>query len=164
MGKVFSIMPWKDLSETDGTSWHSLQRLQRDVDTIFDRFLQGTPSGMRGFEAQQAFSPRLDVAETETGYHLTAELPGVEEKDIDIEIQESVLTLKGEKKAENKQEGKNYHRIERSYGAFQRSIALPVEVDEAAIKARFSNGVLEIDLPKAQERKPKSKKIEIASQ
>lgn len=163
MGKVFSIMPWKDLAGAEDTSWHSLQRLQRDVDTIFDRFLQGSPSNGRGLESQSAFTPKLDIAETETAFHLTAELPGIAEKDIDIQINDGVLTLKGEKSVEAKHEGKNYHRIERSYGSFQRSIALPVEVDEEAIQARFSNGVLEIDLPKAKELKPKSRKIEIAT-
>ncbi|MFO1242238.1 MAG: Hsp20/alpha crystallin family protein [Rickettsiales bacterium] len=162
MGKVFSIMPWRDLSTTgDDTGWHSLQRLQRDVDTIFDRILQGSVTG-RSSEVQ-GFAPRLDIAESSEAYHLTAELPGVSEKDIDLQINDGVLTLKGEKKSEVKQEDKNYHRIERHYGSFQRSIALPAEVDEASIKARFQNGVLEIDLPKAKDQKPKSKKIEIAS-
>lgn len=165
MGKVLSIMPWRDLSLTGSESgWDSLNRLQRDVDTIFDRLLQGSPVAGAGRASQGAlFAPKLDIAETENAFHLTAELPGVTEQDIDLQVNEGVLTIKGEKKSEEKQGGKNFHRIERSYGAFQRSVALPSDIDEENISAQFRNGVLEIALPKAKEPKAKSRKIGIKS-
>jgi HSP20 family protein len=103
--------------------------------------------------------PAVDVSEDEREITVKAELPGLESKDVDISLDRGVLTLKGEKKFEEEEKKDNYHRIERSYGSFYRSLTLPAEVKEDAVKAKFDKGVLTITLPKSE--KAKSKKIEI---
>ncbi len=108
---------------------------------------------------------RWDVAETDDAVNITADLPGLTEKDIDVTIAEGVLTIKGERKAEKETEDKkkHYHRIERSYGSFERAMSLPSDVDESKISANFKNGVLELTLPKKPEAKKKAKKIQVKS-
>ncbi|GIK40693.1 MAG: hypothetical protein BroJett011_45260 [Chloroflexota bacterium] len=106
------------------------------------------------------FSPRVDVTENEKEVRITAELPGLEEKDIDVSLSNDVLTISGEKKAEREDKGDNYYRMERSYGSFHRSIPLPTEVDTDHCDATFKNGVLQITLPKVH-LKESAKKITI---
>jgi HSP20 family protein len=106
---------------------------------------------------------RWDVAETDDTVKITADLPGLTEKDVDVTLAEGVLTIKGERKTEKKSDEKNkhYRRIERSYGAFERAMSLPTDVDESKISADFKNGVLELTLPKKPEAKKKAKKIQV---
>lgn len=94
--------------------------------------------------------PSLDVSETPEAIAVTAEVPGVEAGDLDVAIENGVLTIKGEKKFEEEKQDANYHRIERSYGAFHRAVKLPAPVDENAVQATFKNGVLTLTLPKSQ--------------
>ena len=110
-----------------------------------------------------AFNPQIDVAETDTAYELTADLPGLTDEDIQVELADNVLTLKGEKKTETEHKDKQVYRMERSYGSFQRRIALPAEVNEDAIDATFKNGVLHINLPKTPQVEEKVKKISVKS-
>jgi len=105
--------------------------------------------------------PVVDVSETETELKIRAELPGMGHEDIELNLQDNVLTLKGEKKQEVKEEKESFQRIERSYGAFSRSFTLPANVKNEGVQATFKNGVLVITLPKVEEAKPK--KIEIAA-
>lgn len=105
--------------------------------------------------------PNVDVYENEGSYVLKAELPGVNKEDIRIDINNNALTLKGEKKFEEKTEKDNYVRIERSYGSFTRTFVLPDKVDSESIKANYKDGVLEITLPKKEEAKPKEIKVEV---
>lgn len=106
---------------------------------------------------------RWDVAETDEAVKITADLPGLTEKEIDVTVADGVLTIKGERKAEKETEdkSKHYHRVERSYGAFERAMSLPTNVDEGKIAASFKNGVLELTLPKKPEAKKKTKKIQV---
>lgn len=106
---------------------------------------------------------RWDVSETDEAVNITADLPGLTEKDIDVTIADGILTIKGERKEEEEKEDKkkHYHRIERSYGAFERAMSLPTDVDESKISASFKNGVLELTLPKKPEAKKKTKKIQV---
>jgi HSP20 family protein len=106
------------------------------------------------------FVPAVDIYEDEHNIVLTAEVPGVEEKDLDISLESGVLTVSGERKMENEEKENNFHRIERSYGRFTRSFTLPPTVDENNVKAEFNNGVLKITLAKREEAKPKQIKIE----
>jgi HSP20 family protein len=108
-----------------------------------------------------SFVPAVDIYEDEHNIILTAETPGVEEKDLDITVENGVLTVSGERKMENEEKQDNFHRIERSYGRFTRSFTLPPTVDETNVKAEFSNGVLKITLAKREEAKPKQIKIEV---
>jgi HSP20 family protein len=123
---------------------------KREMDRLFDRFLEPvwpeTP-------ALGEWEPKLDVSENKDTITVKAELPGVEQKDISISIQEGVLTIKGEKQAEKEEKDKRHHRIERSYGAFYRSVALPAAVDSSKAAATFKDGVVTITLPKVAEAK-----------
>ena len=121
------------------------------------------PLGRGGAEAAltaSSFVPAVDIYEDEHNIILTAETPGVEEKDLDISLENGVLTISGERKMENEEKQDNFHRIERSYGRFTRSFTLPPTVDNENVKAEFSNGVLKVTLAKREEAKPKQIKIE----
>ncbi len=110
-----------------------------------------------------ALAPKVDVSETKDAVEVTAELPGVDEKDIDVTVADGVLTLRGEKKSERKEEdkAKNWHLVERSYGSFLRSIPLGFDPDSNKVEAKFDTGVLRVRLPKPAEALKKEKKIEI---
>lgn len=106
-------------------------------------------------------APRVDVTEDENAYEITAEMPGVEEKDVEVTVKENRLTLRGEKKSEKEEKKKDYHMTERSYGSFERSFRLPADVMADKIKADFAKGVLTLTLPKTPEAKSKERKIAI---
>ena len=107
------------------------------------------------------WSPSVNIAENEDGYLLTAELPGVNKEDIDIDLKDNTLTLKGEKKAEKKEEKENYIRVERSYGKFKRSFYVSDDIDVSKVDANFKDGILRIKLVKKEEAKPKQIKVEV---
>jgi HSP20 family protein len=122
--------------------------LQREIDRLFDDFTRGFPSVGNGFGTASAMMPTMDVAETDKEIEITAELPGLEEKDVQINVADNVLTIKGEKKAEKEEKDKNYRLVERSYGSFERSLQLPEGVNADAIKASIEKGVLKVVVPK----------------
>jgi HSP20 family protein len=128
--------------------------MRKDFNRVFDGFFHGELS-----DAASAFTPAwipaVDIAEGEKGFVVTMELPGVAKQDVRITMQEGILTVKGEKKQEKEPEGSDYSRVERSYGSFQRSFSLPPAVSTAGIDASFSDGVLNIRLPKVEEAAPK---------
>ncbi len=139
--------------------------LHREIDRLFDDFMG------RGFDLARfgdfftdrssAFNPRVDVTENEKEIKIAAELPGLDEKDIEVSLSGDLLTISGEKKAEKEDKRENYYRMERSYGSFQRSVALPVEVDAEKVEATFKNGVLQITLPKLHPEQEVKKRIPI---
>jgi HSP20 family protein len=144
-------------------AWRSFRT---EMDRLFDRFAGGwgMPSLRRVFDVDQDFtvpSPAVDITEDDAGYKVTAELPGMSEKEIEVVVSDNVLTLKGEKRAEKEQKEKNYYLSERSYGSFQRSFMLPDGVDRDKIAADFAKGVLTISMPKTTKAKDSSKKIEV---
>lgn len=110
------------------------------------------------------WSPTADILETKDDIVIKVELPGIDEKNVDVEIESGVLTIKGERKAEMETEEKGYRRVERSYGSFLRSFTLPTNVDPGKISASFANGLLELHLPKNEGAKPRSIKIEVKKQ
>lgn len=131
-----------------------------EVDRLFDRFFEDF--GLRPLSwagEYGAFQPKVDVAETESEIQVSAELPGLEEKDIEVSLGDGTLTLKGERRWESEDKGKDYHRREQAYGSFHRVIPLPAEVDADKANASFKNGVLTVTLPKAAA--ARSRKIEI---
>lgn len=140
------------------------QAFRGEMDRLFDDFLVGVPalSNMRhSLPTGQVITPALDVKETEKELVVKADLPGIDEKDVQLTLQDGVLSIRGEKKSEHKDERENYHVVERSYGSFQRVIRLPDTVDEDKVEARFDKGVLTITLPKRPEMVKTQKKIEI---
>ncbi len=154
---------------------HPLQNLRSEIDHVFERFAQGWPqwgglwhrkTGATPMEDWPAVfdyrsSPDVNIGESDGEYEITAELPGLDEKDIELTISDGVLTLKGEKKAEREDKHKDYHLTERRFGAFRRSFTLPAGVDEKKVAARFAKGVLCVTLPKTAEARQGQKKIEI---
>jgi HSP20 family protein len=105
------------------------------------------------------WAPSVDIYETENAIIMNAEVPGIDEKDIEIKIEDNTLTIKGERKFEKETKEENYHRIERSYGSFYRSFTIPRHVDQDKINAEHDNGVLRITMPKTPESKPKTVKV-----
>jgi HSP20 family protein len=132
------------------TPWPGVTSFKTEMDRLFDRFLEPV---WRETPALGEWEPKLDVTEEKDTLTIKAELPGVDQKDINVSIQEGVLTIKGEKHAEKEEKDKRRHRIERSYGAFYRSIVLPSAVDVGKAAATFKDGVITITLPKAPEAK-----------
>jgi HSP20 family protein len=136
--------------------------LRRRMDDMFEGFLHGFD--LRPFEARSGvFSPSVDVVENEKDIRISAELPGMEEKDIEVSLGKDSLTIRGEKKEEKEDKGKGYYRMERSYGSFSRVIALPSEIDQDKVKATFKKGVLTVTLPKTEKAIKDTKKIEVKS-
>lgn len=139
--------------------------LQREVNRLFDDFFRGfdlRPLRMTG-EPWGGFSPKMDLEETEKEYRITAELPGMEEKDVEILLTGNSISLKGEKKEEKEEKGKSFYHVERSYGSFQRTVPLPDGIDLKRVDADFKNGVLTVKLPKTAEAKRSGKKVPIKS-
>jgi HSP20 family protein len=132
--------------------WNPNRNLISISDEI-DRFFEDFGLNLR--ESDTVWRPSVDLSETENTYEVKAEMPGMKKEDIKVEVKENVLTLTGEKKHETKDDKKNFHRLERVYGKFQRSFRLPREVKSEEIKAKYRNGVLTIEIPKAEEMKPK---------
>ena len=132
--------------------------LHREIDRLFDDFTRGLDVGGQG---QVNLVPSIDVSETDKEIAITAEMPGLERKDVEISVEDDVLTIRGEKKVESEQDdkNKNYHLSERSYGVFYRVLQLPPGVDPSKIEATMSNGVLKITIPKPARSEPK--KIEV---
>lgn len=141
-----------------GRASEPLGSLFREVEKTFEDFSRRSPFG--AFTATGA-SPKIDVSEGKDGIDVTAELPGVDEKDIEVTVSEDVLTIRGEKKTERDEKDKNWHVVERSYGSFSRSIGLPYVPDAGKVEAKFDKGVLRVRLPKSAEAARKEKKIEI---
>ncbi|MGE0743664.1 MAG: Hsp20/alpha crystallin family protein [Rhodospirillales bacterium] len=153
---------------------HPVDVFRREFDRLFDDFttgFSGWPFARRGEAAPAARAPSVfantpavDVAEKDSAYEITAELPGLDEKDIEVQVADDVLTIKGEKSEAKEEKKKDYYLAERRYGTFQRAFRLPQHVDAGKIDASFKNGVLTIMLPKTAEAQQKQRKIEIRKQ
>ena len=152
-------------------TWRSFRT---EMDRLFDRFAGGwgMPSLRRMFDAEPAFqyessfalpSPAVDISEDDGAYKVTAELPGMAEKEIEVVVSGDTLSIKGEKRLEKEQKEKNFHLSERSYGSFQRSFYVPDGVDRDKIAADFSKGVLTVTMPKTAKAVEQTKKIEVKS-
>ncbi len=133
--------------------------LQSDINRLFDAFM----SPFDGTEIKNSMSPKLDIAELKDKFEIKAELPGMDEKDVNLSIEDGVLTISGEKKAETEEKDKGYYLKECSYGSFSRSIRLPDNIADDKIGAKFKKGVLVIDMPKKEPTVSKVRKIEISA-
>lgn len=141
---------WRNSNALAGSSWDNL------FDSLFFRF----PAV--NVETENSWLPRVDVHDTEKEVVIDAELPGVDKKDIKVEVKDQTLTLAGERKYEEKTEKDNYHRIERRYGKFSRTFSLPKTIDAGKVKAKYTNGILTLTLPKKEEAKPKEIQVEVS--
>ena len=132
------------------------QPFSRDVDRLFDAFFGA------GREAGR-WNPAMDLVEAEDHFTLKADLPGLAEEDVSIEVQDDALTISGERHADERRDGDLWYRYERAYGSFSRTLSLPVGVDADRIDAKFDRGVLEVRIPKPEARKPRRVEIKAAS-
>ena len=135
--------------------------LQDRMNRMFDQALSRTRAYDEEGLTASTWAPAVDIFETAENIVMKAELPGVSRENIDIQVRDNTLTLKGERKFEREVKDENYLRIERSYGAFQRAFSLPTVIQQDKIEAVFKDGVLEVMLPKAEEAKPKQVKVEV---
>jgi HSP20 family protein len=127
----------------------SLGKANRDFDSLLSRFFRG--GELPAWSGEERFVPKVDVKETEGAIEVTAEVPGLKPEDIELTLTGDVLTLRGEKKSEREEKEEGFHLVERSFGSFQRSFRLPVEVDRTKLAATHKDGVLTVTLPKAAE-------------
>jgi len=137
--------------------WNPFLVLRNEMDKVFDNFF-------RGFELEpfgkgiNTFQPKVNIVDSEKEITVSVEIPGMDEKDIDLSLTKDSLTIKGEKKEEKEEKGKNYHRMERSYGSFSRTLPLPVEINTEKAEASYKQGVLTILLPKTEKAVKETKK------
>jgi len=145
---------------------HPLSRLHNDIDRLFEDFFHRVPFFPFRNEGSRAggglILPHVDIGESKQDYTIKVEVPGVDEKDIDLTLADGTLLVRGEKRYEKEDQDKHYHRVERSYGAFQRIISLPADADESQVEAKFKNGLLTVTIPKNPEVKPPVRRIPIA--
>jgi HSP20 family protein len=136
-----------------------LTSLQNEMNRLFTTFFD-TPTSGNG-ESARRWIPAMDLVETEDHFVLKADLPGLTEGDVNLEVEDNVLTISGERKAEHEDKREGYVRVERAYGAFRRSLTLPEGIDPDGVSASFDNGVLEVRIPKPEERKPRRVAIQV---
>lgn len=177
---ITDLIPWKKneksvpvrrVQEED-----ALLDLRSQMNRVFDSFIE-RPLAERPFGEWSpglspflgdstllgGYFPQMDVSESDKEITISAELPGLEPEDINISVDRSTLSIRGEKRAEKEEKGKRFYRVERTYGSFHRSIPLPSEVDDNKIEAKFKRGVLKVKLPKTQAGQEKRKRIVIKS-
>ena len=147
------------------TTDHPLSRFHSDIDKLFENFFQGVPLSPFRQEGGSAWGgvilPQVDIGESKKDYTIKVEVPGIDEKDIDLTIADGTLLIRGEKRSEKEDHDKQYHRVERSYGAFQRMLSLPTDADESKVEAKFKNGVLTVTIAKNPDAKPPVRRIAV---
>ena len=148
-----AIMRWE--------GFRDLLSLQDRMNRLFDESARGAARGREEEWATGTWAPAVDIYEQGGDLVLKAELPGVDPKDVELRIENNVLTLRGDSKVDGEVKKENYHRVERSYGTFSRSFTLPSTVDTVNVKADYKDGVLRITLPKREEAKPKQIQINV---
>jgi len=147
------------MSITRWDPFRNLSTLQDQVNRLFETNFPARSDN----SALTTWAPPVDIYETENELVIKADLPEMNEKDLDVRVENNMLTLRGERKFEEKVKEDNYLRIERTYGSFSRSFSLPNTVNTEAIKAEYKNGVLRVELPKRAESKPKQVKVNVTS-
>ena len=150
-----AIVRWEPLREFS-TLQNEMNRL---FNTVFD-----APAGNGSGTTLRRWMPAMDLVETDDHFVLRADLPGLSEEDVNIEVEDRVLTISGERKAEHELTKEGYHRLERAFGSFSRALTLPEGVDADAVAATFDRGVLEVRIPKPEQRKPRKVTIGVGGQ
>lgn len=159
-----SLVPWRNNTKpqvpaTREDFFDPFVTFRREMDRMFDDFFGG--GALRSFQGAQGLTPAIDIDETDREVVVTAELPGVTEKDIEVNVAGDLLTIKGEKKAQHEQKNGDSYYMERRFGSFARSIRLPFEVKDQDAGAKFSNGVLTVRLPKPADMQRAVRRIEV---
>jgi HSP20 family protein len=140
-----ALVRWDPVRELDS--------FQSDMNRLFDSFFGGRESG-RGSGYGRRWIPAMDLVETDDALVLKADLPGLDREDVEIEVKDNLLTVSGERKAEHEEKGEGFYRVERAFGRFSRSLDLPQGIDASEVSADFHQGVLEVRIPKPEERQP----------
>ena len=170
MAEIVTKLPIKQEKSGAPTAaelWRPFETLRGEIDRMFDDVGRsfwpswGRPLRGAAFEMPSLLTPAVDVVESDKSYEITTELPGMNEKNIEVKLADGVLTIKGEKQQDKEEKQRNYYRRERSYGAFERSFEVPETVEVDKIEASFSKGVLKLMLPKKVEAQKPAKKIEV---
>ncbi len=139
-----AIVRWEPIRE--------ISSLQTEMNRLFNQAFD-QPQGNGG--SVRRWTPAMDLLETPSHFVLRADLPGLSEADVNVELEDNVLTVSGERKAEHHERSEGYYRVERAFGAFSRALTLPKGIDPEAVTAKFDRGVLEVQIPKPEERKPR---------
>lgn len=147
-----TLIRWEPVAE--------LNTIQSEMNRLFNTFFD-TPTGRGGNGASRRWLPAMDLVETADDYVLRADLPGLGEQEVNVQLEDNVLTISGERKAETQTEHEGYHRLERAFGGFSRSLTLPNGVDPESIQAHFDRGVLEVTIPKPEQKKPRQVQIKL---
>lgn len=167
---IGDIVPWRwgglRRWEPEERPFESFRRdietLHREMDRLFEvMWREGAGTSRLPEWTRGELAPQLDVNEDDKAFHVKIDLPGMDQKDVDITMSDRTLTIRGERKEDKETKEKEYYRRERAYGAFRRTIEIPAAVDATKIEAKFSNGVLTIELPKTKEAQEKVKHIEV---
>jgi HSP20 family protein len=151
-----TIVRWEPLRE--------LGSLQNEMNRLFNSVFDTPAPGGNGGGTMRRWMPAMDLVETDESFVLRADLPGLSEEDIKIEFEDGTLTVSGDRKAEHESKNEGYYRVERAFGAFSRSLTLPQGIDPEAVTASFDRGVLEVRIPKPEQRKPRRIEIGGAAQ
>jgi len=162
---------WDDDDRPFESFLREMDSLHKDMDRLFEDFWKGSGrhsmmtapwQSMMGQPMEySAVMPRVDETEDEKAFHIHVELPGMDQEDVDITLSNGMLTIRGEKKREEEEKGKDFYRKERSFGAFRRTLPIPSEVDEKGIEASFKKGILYIELPKTEAARKKVTHIDV---
>jgi HSP20 family protein len=161
--KLGSLIPWRDQTQVDASPENftdPFASFRREVDRMFDDFFSST-SRQRWNAKWPTLSPRIDISDSEKELFITAEMPGLDERDFEVTLAGDVLTIKGEKKTENKDHNGNAYYVERRYGSFARSIRLPFEAGEQKVDANYDRGILTVRVPKPPEAQRQVRRIEV---
>jgi HSP20 family protein len=174
MAEVTSKVPVKKSEETSGAvqAWRPFETLHREIDRLFDDFGRDfwrTPFRRSVFDIEPFWrremkfvgAPAVDIAAKDNAYEITADLPGMDEKNVEVQLSNGNLTIKGEKKEEREEKKKDFYLQERRFGSFERTFGLPEGVDADKIEAKFNKGVLTVTLPKKAEAQKPAKKIDV---
>src|ERR1700760_3066268 len=150
-----ALIRWEPVAE--------LNTIQNEMNRLFNTFFDQPASAGRGGAPSRRWIPAMDLVETADHYVLRADLPGLSDGDVNVRLEDNVLTISGERKAEHEDRLDGYYRLERAFGAFSRSLTLPDGVNPDAVQAHFDRGVLEIRVPKPEQKKPKTVQINLGT-
>jgi HSP20 family protein len=148
-----ALLRWEPVAE--------LNTIQNEMNRLFNTFFEQPPRSDRGRAASPRWMPPMDLLETGDHYVLRADLPGLGDEDVSIQFEDNVLTISGERTAEHDDQQEGFYRLERATGAFSRSLTLPDGVDPDAVQAHFDRGVLEVRIPKPEQKKPRQVQIKL---
>jgi HSP20 family protein len=150
-----ALIRWEPVAE--------LNSIQSEMNRLFNAFFDQPSSGGSEAAASRRWIPAMDLVETTDHYVLRADLPGLTEADVNVQLEDNVLTISGERKSEHERRPEGYYRLERAFGGFSRSLTLPDGIDPSGVQARFENGVLEVTIPKPERRKPRKVEISVGT-